>query len=118
MYYSPTTDAKQNPARSSGVLVCHEPDQSGTSFCRSPVLGIVDVGHLRSRRGPDYSAAELTAQGPFRHEGNVGEGWTPSERQDVGTGSRTLTWASLVVLEMGEGGEGWTAGRSRTFVRS
>jgi hypothetical protein len=63
MYYSPMTDAKQNPARSSGVLVCHEPDQSGTSFCRSPVLGIVDVGHLRSRRGPDYSAAELTAQG-------------------------------------------------------
>jgi hypothetical protein len=29
--------------------------------------------------------------------------WTPSERQDVGTDSRTLTWASLVVLEMGEG---------------
>jgi len=23
--------------------------------------------------------------------------WTPSERHDVGTGSRALTWASLIV---------------------
>ena len=43
--------------------------------------------------------------------------WTPSERQDVGTGSPVLTWVRLVVLEMGEGGAEWTSGLSRTFVR-
>jgi hypothetical protein len=36
--------------------------------------------------------------------------WTPSERQDVGTGSRTHAGTSLVALEMGERGRGMDLG--------
>ena len=88
-------------------------DQSGVAsvleidrgYGRSPPRRLCSRAPNKAPRAPSNTTQQSNDQ------------WTPSERQDVGTGSRPHAGASLAALEMGEGGAEWTWGRLRNFVR-
>jgi hypothetical protein len=62
-----------------------------------------------ARAGLVLSGTEQSAQAPSNTAQRSNE-WTPSERQDVGTGSPPHAETSLAALEMGEGGRGMDVG--------